>query len=318
MNYRHFITRKAFTLIELLVVIAIIALLIALLLPAVQKVREAANRLTCANNLKQIGVAFHAHHEEIGHFPDGGEHWPSPRTMDGNIPEVSPNQEWGWGFQILPYIDQKAAWAASTDKQARSAIIPIYFCPARRSPGDNELVLIHDNRYGWSCMTDYNGNAGTTDIESASGSIGNGKNGIVVRRPKQGTQRSGPVTLSSSSIPDGSSNTIAVSEKSVDIGTLGQNRPDEDQGYVSGWDWDEVRWVVDPPRRDEAGVWTQYRFGSSHAEGLNALFCDGAVRFIYYGINSNNDNNNKANLGVWQRLGIRNDKQIVDSVTFLP
>src|SRR5438094_5346334 len=107
MHYRPLRPRPGFTLIELLVVIAIIAVLIGLLLPAVQKVRDAAARVRCQNNLKQLGLGMHNYHSALGRFPAATYNYRVNATTHGT--NLLDNRLWkSWGAQLLPYIEQPA------------------------------------------------------------------------------------------------------------------------------------------------------------------------------------------------------------------
>ncbi len=137
---RHDVPR-AFTLVELLVVIAIIGILVGLLLPAVQSARESARRTQCQNNLRQIGLAFHNHEGSLKFFPTGGWDWNTPPTYVSGQPATGKEQQAGWGFQILPYLEGNNTWSGSsagTDLDRILQVIgspnKIYFCPTRRKP----------------------------------------------------------------------------------------------------------------------------------------------------------------------------------------
>ena len=150
----------AFTLVELLVVIAIIGALVALLLPAVQAAREAARRLECKNHLKQIGLAFHNHHDAHGHFPTGGWDWYWAGDPDRGFGKEQPGT---WTYNILPYVEQQALRDKGVDGQpdvltldqlvattgVATTPLPLFYCPSRRAA----VLYPGSGMFGHPCET---------------------------------------------------------------------------------------------------------------------------------------------------------------------
>ncbi len=205
--------RRAFTLIELLVVIAIIAILIGLLLPAVQKVREAAARAKCQNNLKQIGLAMHNYHSRMDCFPSG---FLSNVQADGTNSPNGPG--WSWAAILLNDIEQGPLFNQIDftrsimdpyHNSARTQVIPIYLCPS--DPGPKVIpIYSYDGATGFSATTVMT-QAGRTNYAAVIGTVEAGEDppeiadGVFYRNSKTRV----------ADITDGTSNTLFVGERST-------------------------------------------------------------------------------------------------------
>jgi prepilin-type N-terminal cleavage/methylation domain-containing protein len=128
-----------FTLVELLVVIAIIGILVALLLPAVQSAREAARRVQCANQMRQMGLALQNHVDVLGVFPSGGiDPWPQIEDYARSGKSfAAPKQGLSWAFQALPYLEESAVHNLVSNDQLPLTPVGLYFCPSRRGLTQN-------------------------------------------------------------------------------------------------------------------------------------------------------------------------------------
>jgi prepilin-type N-terminal cleavage/methylation domain-containing protein len=288
--------RGAFTLIELLVVLAIMGILVGLLLPAVQKVREAANRMACQNNLKQIGLAFHQHHQQYRFFPTGGWYSYTPPNFIKGVPALGANQQAGWGYQILPFVEGGNAWrggAAATDTARALVAIattnPVFFCPSRRPP---QTYTYPDD---YSPPLTGKGITHALCDYAASNKEGTGA-----------VQQFKPLRLAD--LTDGTSCTLLVAEKRLNLMFMGNGAPDDNQGYTAGFNSDTVRKTHLAPAPDYTAPFGDGGglFGSSHPVRFNGVFGDGSVRAISYSIDRN----------VFTLLGTRNDGQVVDMNAF--
>jgi prepilin-type N-terminal cleavage/methylation domain-containing protein/prepilin-type processing-associated H-X9-DG protein len=288
--------RLAFTLIELLVVIAIIAILVGLLIPAVQKVREAAMRTTCQNNLKQIGLGMHNFHDAYGTLPYArsgadGHSTGTKQTGLGNAPAHS------WAVVILPYIEQGNLFNLFTTPitnpatggpfdmistpagnvnflsrgqfQATGALnhsVPTFFCPARRTAGDN-IIAPTASGYAAGAVGDY----AVVYGDSSNITTNNG--------PFYVNQYYG-VGLKLTDITDGDSNTLMIGEKHVPIGGFGTSASNDLCIFTEDpWSVGRLAGKNNPLALSKTST-APVEFGSWHDGIVQFVFCDGHVQAL--------------------------------------
>ena len=267
--------------------IAIIGVLVALLLPAVQAAREAARRSQCSNNLKQIAIGIHNHHDTMQTFPAG----------------YDPDTGWAWGYALLPYIEQNALYEAAGPITATMDLsnatrlklvqtkLKAYLCPSDSGPDLNEVKT---EPYGASqrlARANYLGIMGSITVDSAS-VIGNG---VLYQKSK----------IRFADITDGTSQTLLFGERDY-VKHRGAVWPGTQQS------WSSFRHANVNPTYITSGLINgthENCFSSRHPNAAQFAFCDGSVRLISQTIDAANDSG--PNMGTYQRLGCRNDGLVI-------
>jgi prepilin-type N-terminal cleavage/methylation domain-containing protein len=275
--------RGAFTLIELLVVIAIIAILVGMLLPAVQKVRAAAALASCKNNLKQIGLALHHYHDVKGAFPAGYQD-PTP------WPQLDNGPGWGWGAFILPYLEQENLFrqinfAADVGDPSNAAVrvqsLKIFLCPA-------------DLDIGTFTVTD--GGANSWTLAQGSYVACNGNDGVddFTTPPHTGAFVRAVKGYRVADIRDGLSNTFFVADRTVQLsystwigGPTGAQNPFLMAPGNYGAEVTLLLCHAGPTGPNTPGVFDADSTMSPHGVGVPYLFGDGSVHFIANSIDVN-------------------------------
>ncbi len=316
------VSRKhGFTLVELLVVITIIGILIALLLPAVQAAREAARRMQCSNNLKQLSLAMHDFHQLQNHFPTAGwgYRW-APHPDRG----VGLDQPGSWIYSILPHLEQEGLFhlgegvgrndetslqLLNSNKTRLQTPLAVLVCPSRRS-AVNYAVLPNSgapyvakpflcNTLNVGARTDYAANGGEILVGFGQGP-GNLAGGVSPTSfPKPGSC-TGILYVhnhySFADITDGTSNTYLIGEKFLEPENYSTGASaGDDQGPFVCDDRDSVRWAAVnsassgflAPYQDCEGSTQTYNFGGPHAGSFNMALCDGSVSSISYSVEEN-------------------------------
>ncbi|MBN1851799.1 MAG: DUF1559 domain-containing protein [Pirellulales bacterium] len=323
--------KNGFTLVELLVVIAIIGILIALLLPAVQAAREAARKVQCTNNLKQLALAAHNHCAAVGHLPAGGWGWWWIGDPDRGTGRGQPG---GWVFNLLPYTEQQAIYdlqsgktgTAKMDAATQMASTPIagLNCPSRRAAQPYPIGKVHPKQRNphYASMltevarTDYASNGGSVltypNILGGPWSSGGPPSTAAADAPAgdaefakidnlaNGISYFGS-TIRLADISDGLSKTYLYGEKfiNVDAYYTGTDDGDNENMYM-GENGDISRWTetVYLPMQDKPGMTNYWQFfGSAHPGSFNMSLCDGSVTSVDYEIDPD----------VYRRMGDRKD-----------
>ncbi len=306
---------RGFTLIELLVVIAVIAILIAMLVPAVQKVREAAARTQCQNNIKQLALGLHNYHDANKAFPLGNS------NLIGGDPGSEPNRRnWAMTY-VLPYVEQKLLADSVDTYLANGApyivyypqnktVLPIFMCPT--DPANPKILTGgpgSTNQQGFH--TNYCASAGSTDFNSATGAdAGDNLNGIFFAFSKIRIRQ----------ILDGTSNTLLLSELILSPDRTTHDvrgrlfNPAKQGGVLFSTQYppnttvsDRLQWCESIPKAPCISTSKQINISarSWHSGGVNAATADCSVRFVESGVD----------LNVWLSLGTRNGSE---SITLAP
>jgi prepilin-type N-terminal cleavage/methylation domain-containing protein/prepilin-type processing-associated H-X9-DG protein len=287
--------RSGFTLIELLVVIAIIAILIGLLLPAVQKVREAAARMKCSNNLKQLAIGLHSYHDANGQLPSGA------RVNATSI---------GWNSYILPFIEQDnifklmnpavGAYASGVNRNQGANRIAMFLCPSYSVEQSSSTI---DNTSAGNAYTiHYVGNAGPKGTNPANGAaygwnnVG-GQGGLAydgVLPYTAGPNTSLPAKTNGVTIvgiTDGTSNTLMLFE----VAWTGlEASPGSLRAWPRGCHWGDdctstknVTNAMKTVKYNGGGNYNDISMGSNHSNGCNVGLADGSVRFLSNSVDLN-------------------------------
>ncbi len=307
--------RSGFTLVELLVVVAIIGILVGLLLPAVQAAREAARRMQCQNNLKQIGLAMHNFESTYQRFPSAGGQ--SQSYWNFQTPATYGYENGGWHYQILPFMEQNnianlrqsQGWfGAPQGISVSRAKVPSFNCPSR-----GERLAI----FSWTvvALNDYAGVMRTWNYgdwpgfqwdSSVGPNPGEGQRiwtGVLAKDHHVQDNVSPPqvtpiVRVKIGDVQDGTSNTMMVAEKAVEARWYTITDRDwawwDLMGYYHNADWGTMRIFgvrLTPDNGHPAEPWinpdgegkhTQFGFGSAHPGVINAVYADGSVRGFSY------------------------------------
>ena len=301
-------SRTGFTLVELLVVIAIIGILVALLLPAVQSAREAARRMQCRNNIKQLSLACLNHENTTKYLPSGG--WGYKWTGDPDM-NFGASQPGGWIFSIMPFMEGNDVFeigAQTVDAQKfqllaeqKSHQKAVFLCPSRRVARSRGYPAVETSYNAGQpkslAKTDYAGSSGTNGGSMLNTGPTNADCPTKYPNCSWRISRDAALKLNNgifgvqseikiAEIRDGTSNTLMVGEKYLNPQKYSTGNDGADNNSVyQGYDWDVNRWGAEKPYKDTPGFDTMStRFGSCHAGVFFGSYVDGSVHGISYDI----------------------------------